>query len=144
MNLSTTKIQHKRYTYEEWTNGIKIEEGKPNLIPKLSQGEIGVLLSPDKSEAIEVRIGTDPGDKQKFSDGLLLGYKDQPDLCVKQYPNSSAFPSMGKETQLYIDQSTNTIYRWDDENMKFYICSSEGGSSWQDIEEINGGDSTAT
>lgn len=142
MDLKRVKIQHKRYTLEEWTNGISPLEDNPELkiIPYLAQGEIGTLLSPDKSQVLEVRIGTDPGDKQKFSDGLLLGNKEQPDICIKQYPNNNAFPTLGNENQLYINQSTNSVYRWDDKNMKFYECSGDG-SSWKDIEMIDGGNS---
>lgn len=140
MDIKRTRIQHKRYTYDEWINGILIEEGKPKLIPELSQGEIGVLLNADKSQVIEVRIGT--SNNQKFGDGLLLGHQEQPDMCVKQYPNNLAFPTLGKENQIYISQATNSIWRWDDTDMKYYECSSKAdGSSWQEIEAIDGGDS---
>lgn len=143
MNLKRVELQHKRYTLDEWVNGIIISEEYPSkkFIPYLLQGEIGALLSPDRSKVIEVRMGTDPENKQKFSDGLLLGNQDQPDICVKQYPSKISFPTLGNENQIYIDQSTNTIYRWDDTDLKYYECSSSSGdSSWKNIDIIDGGD----
>lgn len=35
-------------------------------------------------------------------------------------PSISLFPSIGKTDTIYIDTTHNTIYRWDDENVKYY------------------------
>lgn len=33
------------------------------------------------------------------------------------------FPSVGKPNAIYIDTTTNLIYRWDDTNVKYYTLS---------------------
>ena len=143
MNITNTKIQHKRYTQDEWERGIVIEKDKPKLIPYLSQGEIGILLSDDKTQVLQVRIGTDPNGKQKFIDGLLLGNSEiQEDVsCITQYDceDQKGFPAIGKPNRLYIAKKSNSIYRWNDDDIQYYICSAapgQGNNWWQ---EINGG-----
>ena len=44
------------------------------------------------------------------------------------------FPSVGNSTFLYVDQSRNKIYRWDPDNLKYYVV----GSDYDDIEVVNG------
>lgn len=53
------------------------------------------------------------------------------------YPNLASFPTVGKENILYIDQESNELYRWDDENIKYYRV----GTDYHNIEIITGGDS---
>lgn len=35
-------------------------------------------------------------------------------------PSISLFPTVGKNDTIYIDTTHDTIYRWDDENVKYY------------------------
>jgi len=51
---------------------------------------------------------------------------------VQQYETYLLFPTIGLITTLYIDKSTNTSYRWDEDNLKYYKI--------DDFEVINGGD----
>ena len=39
---------------------------------------------------------------------------------VLEYPSSLQFPTIGKGNTIYIDVSSNKIYRWDDDNLKYY------------------------
>lgn len=61
------------------------------------------------------------------------------DSCdlIHQYNSIYEFPSTGDEKQLYLDVSTNRIYRWDNTAIKFYCV----GSDYNNIEVINGGSS---
>ena len=128
MEIKRTRIQHKRYTMTEWSEGVLIIEIGKKVIPYLAQGEIGVLLSNDRSQVLEVRIGTNPNGNQKFVDGLLLGYKEQEEeYCIKQYPNRASFPNVGSQGNLYIDQFNNSLWRWDDATATWQQCN--GGSS---------------
>ena len=45
------------------------------------------------------------------------------------------FPITGKTTAVYIDTSANRVYRWDDENVKYYCI----GSDYNEIDRIDGG-----
>ena len=39
---------------------------------------------------------------------------------VIPYASYTLFPSIGKPGAIYIDTTTNAIYRWDDNNIKYY------------------------
>lgn len=39
---------------------------------------------------------------------------------VIPYASYTLFPTVGKPNVIYIDTSTNAIYRWDDDNIKYY------------------------
>ena len=39
------------------------------------------------------------------------------------YTSYTLFPSVGKENTIYVDTTTNLIYRWDDTNIKYYTLS---------------------
>jgi hypothetical protein len=45
------------------------------------------------------------------------------------------FPNIGNKLILYLDTSSNKVYRWDDNNLKYYVI----GSNYEDIKVINGG-----
>ena len=45
------------------------------------------------------------------------------------------FPTVGKVDALYVDSTENSIYRWDDTNLKYYCI----GRDYKEIEVINGG-----
>lgn len=39
---------------------------------------------------------------------------------ISAYDSYMLFPSVGKRNAIYIDKSTDAIYRWDDESIKYY------------------------
>ena len=53
--------------------------------------------------------------------------------AVLEYPSSLQFPTIGKVNTIYIDVSSNKIYRWDDNNIKYYPL-----NDYENIELING------
>jgi hypothetical protein len=64
MEIRKTRILHRRYTAQEWAT------------KRLKQGEIGILLSDDKTEILQVRVGVSNGDDGEgglFYEGVLLG-----------------------------------------------------------------------
>ena len=69
----------------------------------------------------------------------LKGYTDtKVSETITQYASIYNFPNVGEVNKLYIDKSTNKIYRWDDEDTKYYTAET---SSLTDIDVINGGNS---
>lgn len=50
------------------------------------------------------------------------------------------FPSVGKESAIYVDKTENQFYRWDSENLTY----KKMGSDYHDIKVINGGTSKTT
>ena len=133
MDIRQTRILHRRYNREDWQK------------KKIKQGEIGLLLSDDKSTVLEVRVGTTNGIDGEggdfFSTGMLVNSVVQDVSGVRQFANRGAFPSMGVETVCYMAQDTNSIWRWDSKSLDYIMCSSkvlpgQGSGWWQ---EINGG-----
>lgn len=39
---------------------------------------------------------------------------------IRPYASYTLFPSVGDQNSIYIDTTTNAIYRWDDANIKYY------------------------
>lgn len=39
---------------------------------------------------------------------------------IRPYASYTLFPTVGDQNAIYIDTSTDTIYRWDDNNIKYY------------------------
>lgn len=54
---------------------------------------------------------------------------------VRQYKTYLEFPSIGDSKILYIDAAANKSYRWDDENLKYFVV----GSDYEQIKIIDGG-----
>ena len=133
MNITTTTIKHKRYSYKGWTDTTETGELKNTL----SQGEIGVLLTDDLSNVKEVRLGVK--NNSSFFDGLMLGsIAVSDDISVKQFWDNSQRPVTGNEHTLYINKTMGIAYRWDDTTMSYHVISaSPDGSGWW--HEINGG-----
>ena len=52
---------------------------------------------------------------------------------VLEYPSSLQFPTVGNINTIYIDASSNNTYRWDNDNLKYYIL-----NNYENIEIING------
>lgn len=71
-----------------------------------------------------------------------INYVDMEELIkkfdnrVQTYPILSNFPTTGEENTLYIDTSTNTIYRWDDTDIKYYRLGTDSGG--MNIQFIDG------
>jgi hypothetical protein len=49
------------------------------------------------------------------------------------------FPTIGVEGNLYIDTSANTLYRWDDKDLKYYMIGSSIETIYDTLEFIDGG-----
>lgn len=146
MQIKRTRILHKRYTLAEWEHH------------DLKQGEIGSLISDDGS-IIETRIGTrniqlDNGQfvGQKFQNALLLGSSENISATVLQFNNRSEFPSIpdddgnlignGNIFTLYVDKSTNSVWRWDEESFNYVCMSSSPGNGDGWWSAIYGGSAT--
>lgn len=52
---------------------------------------------------------------------------------VLEYPSSFQFPTTGKKNTIYIDVSSGKIFRWDNDNVKYYPL-----NDYENIEVING------
>lgn len=59
--------------------------------------------------------------------------RDQDDILL--YENRLSFPSIGKTSKIYVDLSTDLIYRWDDETINYFQI----GFNPETIKIINGG-----
>ncbi len=75
-----------------------------------------------------------------YNSELLKHIKDligESNDTVLEYTSSLQFPTVGKIKTIYIDMNGNKIYRWDDDNTKYYCI----GSNYEEINLINCGDS---
>lgn len=54
---------------------------------------------------------------------------------IQEYDSHLNFPNQGKLQTIYIDKQNNKSYRWDNDELKYYII----GSDYHDIKIINGG-----
>ena len=79
---------------------------------------------------MQARIGMK--DNSTFNEGLLIGLSGTNIETTKSVPTYFDLPNIGNEQVCYIVKETNSIYRWDDADMKYYLCS--GSSDWKDIE----------
>ena len=67
-------------------------------------------------------------EKQQFLDlrgltevlGYIKEYMSSTNNPICPYASYTLFPSVGDQESIYIDTSTNAIYRWDDANVKYY------------------------
>ena len=57
------------------------------------------------------------------------------DSVIVQKASYLEFPNIGTEKGLYIDSTTNTSYRWDNKEKKYYII----GINYDNIKYIIGG-----
>lgn len=76
-----------------------------------------------------------------YNDELLKHIQDLIEKSkdtVLEYASSLQFPAVGKERTIYVDQENNKIFRWDDDNIKYYCI----GSDYENIKIINCGDAT--
>lgn len=60
--------------------------------------------------------------------------KESSDAIVVSEDSFLKFPTLGNEYRIYIDTTTNKIYRWSEAELKYYII----GSDYNDISIING------
>ena len=77
-------------------------------------------------------------EKQQFLD--LKGLGELLDYIKKYYGNNqevivprasyTLFPSVGSQNAIYIDTSTDLIYRWDDNNVKYYTLSFDSTATY--------------
>lgn len=55
------------------------------------------------------------------------------DSVILEFESFLNFPTTGSKNTFYIDTTNNKIYRWDDDNVKFYTV----GSNYEDISLID-------
>jgi hypothetical protein len=61
------------------------------------------------------------------------------DQSVMPYASVLGFPVTGDENTLYIDTTSNTLYRWDDTDIKYYqIAGGSGSGDFSSIKIIDG------
>ena len=65
--------------------------------------------------------------------------KNSKDIFLEKnaYDGIVNFPTVGKDGFIYIDRLANKIYRWDDDNLKYYCV----GSDYNEIDLIDCGNS---
>lgn len=76
-----------------------------------------------------------------YTDEMFKYIKDQIEKSkdtVLEYASSLQFPAVGKAKTIYIDRQNNKIFRWDDDNIKYYCI----GNDYENIQIINCGDAT--
>lgn len=57
--------------------------------------------------------------------------------CILEFNTYLVFPNIGVTHTIYVDLNANKLYRWDENNLTYYIV----GSDYNDIDIINGGTS---
>ncbi|MEI3172713.1 MAG: hypothetical protein V8S76_01230 [Lachnospiraceae bacterium] len=82
------------------------------------------LLTLDGFHAVNAEL-------KKYIDNLV---KESVAECVVQEDSFLRFPTIGSEKTIYIDTTTNKVYRWEDESLKYYVV----GSDYEEIEVIDG------
>lgn len=60
--------------------------------------------------------------------------KKSADEAVVQEETYLKFPTVGKSRTIYIDTTKKAIYRWDDDNLKYYLVV----DSYENIDVIDG------
>ena len=75
-----------------------------------------------------------PGEGIQIQDNVVSIDKSGISGSVFTATSLYEFPSVGNSTFLYVDQSKNKIYRWDPDNLKYYVV----GSDYDDIEVVDG------
>ena len=74
------------------------------------------------------------------SNGKLTFNLKIPSAGISEYSSYLNFPTIGSTRKIYIDTTTNMIYRWDDENTKYYTL----GLSSETVTRIDGGTSAGS
>lgn len=49
---------------------------------------------------------------------------------VLQFSSTTEFPTIGKPNTVYVDTTRNLIYRWDDDNVKYYPLAFDPDSTY--------------
>lgn len=87
----------------------------------------------NNSEALEILtndgLSVLVGEIKGYLQNKITESKDS----VLEYTSSLYFPTTGKKNTVYIDKQKNKSYRWDDDNVKYYVI----GSDYNDIELID-------
>lgn len=85
-------------------------------------------------EADEEIANQEPSIIQDF-EKRITALEGQTTHAVQEYDSFIDFPTVGMVGQLYIDEETNSCYRWDDNELKYFCV----GTDYTQIEIINGG-----
>lgn len=65
----------------------------------------------------------------------ILGGDDNYYAQMITYNSVYEFPNIGQSLVIYVDSDANRIYRWDNDDKKYYCI----GSDWTQINCVNGG-----
>lgn len=126
-------IQYKYENEEEWNNLINLSlvydysrfSNKPIINGVELSGEIDLAT-----------LGIQPS-----GDYLKIDEVDKYTMKKHEYDSSQEFPSIPSDDNvddLFVDKSTNIIYRWDNDDLKYYAISSD----YNTIQIIFGGSAT--
>jgi hypothetical protein len=94
------------------------------------------VITDAKGTISEVASADTPSITVTSADGTISIDSSVP-LRILEFKSYLNFPSVGQYGKLYIDTTTNSIYRWNDDDLKYYSL----GMSLDNIKEINGGTS---
>ena len=67
----------------------------------------------------------------QLRDGVYIEIADS----VQTYDSPFNFPNIGKINTIYISESENMVYRWDENDLRYYCV----GGDYNDIKIIDGG-----
>lgn len=106
---------------------------------RTSYTQIQILATDTEREAILAPVS---GFYYVLSSNSIWYYSEKWDVIAKPSENYIVsaesyldFPTQGDSKILYIDETANKTYRWDDTQLKYFVV----GSDYNDIEVINGG-----
>lgn len=75
-------------------------------------------------------------DELEAAKARITALELEEDVSVLQFSNDSSFPAEGAERTLYIDQSTNTTWRWDTAT-ELYVQVGGGGSVSTEVSKVS-------
>ena len=89
--------------------------------------ELEMIGIPGKSAYEVAKVHGFPGTEEEWLESLKAGFES--------FGSIYEFPNIGKAGVSYVDTGENRIFRWDEEDTKYYCI----GSDWTQINCINGG-----
>ncbi|MBR2182961.1 MAG: hypothetical protein IJ858_06015 [Acidaminococcaceae bacterium] len=111
---------------------ITMPKAQTDLIVNSGKGEYTLNIAGGRGRegksAYEVAVANGfVGTEQEWLDSLKVS--------CQNYASIYEFPNIGDAGVLYVDTGTNKMYRWDNDNLKYFCV----GADWQEIGTINGG-----
>lgn len=107
----------------------------------ISSMEANINISAPK-ETVELKVAGGRG-RSAYEVAVMHGYVGTEDewldslkaTATQVYQNQYDFPNLGEVGVLYIDKDNNKVYRWDEDDRKYYCV----GSDYTDVKVIDGG-----